>query len=180
MAFIRTTVLIALLQARLVSLKIDTAAPASEENKLFERVGIFGANQLEAAMKATFASEQRVAFIVPVGDSHRNDRGRTVILSQRTTRLVLLIADRSMDKGKTEALIGGNRNVGILDMKDLVIDDLFANPFGEPVDLAFEPGEGEPLMLQGADKPAGAGNLGRECWAQQLTAYAGQDRAVIP
>ena len=180
MAFIRTTVLIALFKARLESLKIDPAKPAAEDNRLFQRVGIFGANQLEEALKATFASEQRVAFIVPAGDTHATDRDRTVIWSQRRTRLVLLIADRALDKAKPDALVGGAKNLGILEMKDLVIEDLFANPFNDPPDLAFEPGEGEPLMLQGADKTAGAGNLGRECWAQQLIAYAGQDRAVVP
>lgn len=174
MPFLRTTTLIDILKARLESLPLEPESP----EKLFNRVGVFGANQLVEAMRATFAAEQRVAFIVPVGDTHAATRDRNVVYAQRTTKLVVLIADRAMDKARSEALVGGPRNRGILEMKDDVTINLTSVPFADHVDLAFVPAEGEPLMIQEDGKPAG--NLGRECWAQHLTCYAGSARVVIP
>lgn len=173
--FVRTTDLVAKLQARLESLPLHEDTDSSE--RLFQRVGPFGANRLVAALKAVFATEQRVCFIVPGGDDHSSTRGSTMLRSVRTTKLALLIADRALDTDKTAALIGGADAVGILTLKDRVIEDLFAHPFTDG-DLAFAPTTGEPLVITDADKPAG--NLGRECWVQWFSAYAGEAMASIP
>lgn len=175
MPFTHTNDLIEALMERLKSLKLDAAnAPAGEA--LFQRVGAFGANRLVEAMKSVFAAEQRVCFIVPGGDGHSNQRDRNLLFSQRNTRIALLIADRSMDADKTAALVGGRNNLGILTMKDRVIDDLMANPFNA-LDMAFEPGDGEPLLI--TDQEKSANNVGRECWLQWLGAYAGSARIAL-
>lgn len=178
MPFIHTTTLIDLLKARLENMKIDADKPESPENRLFQRVAVFGAAQLDEAFKATFAAEQRVSFIVPVGDRHPNDRGRLVLTSQRETSLVVLMADRAVNKAKAEAIVGGPNAIGILEMKDTVIDNLTTVPFST-ADLCFAPGEGEPLMIQGEGK-TNTGNLGRECWAQRFNVYAGEICQAIP
>jgi hypothetical protein len=175
LSFTRTVALVEKLKARLESLKLDPGAASSDP--LFQRVGCFGANRLVAAMKATFASEQRVCFIVPGGDSHANLVDATIVRSVRTTKVALLIADRALDADKVAALVGGTNAIGILTMKDLVIEDLFATPFTDSA-LAFVPAEGEPLVITDAEKPAG--NLGRECWLQWLHCYAGEDLAAVP
>lgn len=176
MAYRTTVEVIEALQTRLASLRLDPANAGNQE-KFFQRVAAFGANRLAEAMKAVFASEQRVCFIVPGGDKYSGTRDRNVLFSQRSTRLALLIADRAMDIEKNAALIGGPAALGILAMKDRVITDITTNAFTGP-DLAFEPAEGEPLMIDNADKAAG--NLGRECWMQWLGVYAGSARIAIP
>lgn len=172
MPFVHTIDLLETLKTRLESL----VAVAGEEAKAFERVEIFGAQKLAAALKATFASEARVCFVVPTGDVHQAQRDRNFLFVQRETDLVLLIADRVMDLRHSEALVGGKSSIGILELKDRVIDDLFASPI-EGVDLAFVPGHGEALMIEAKDNAAG--NLGREVWAQQFSTYAGSARRAI-
>lgn len=176
MSFVRTGDLIATLQARLAALALEPGNPGNAD-RLFQRVGAFGANRLSQAMKATFAAEQRVCFIVPGGDKHATTRDRLALRSVRTTALALLIADRAFDSNRDDALVGGPQNLGILELKDRVIDDLFDSPFTAG-DLAFAPGDGEPLIIEGQDKAAG--NLGRECYLLWLHAYAGERRVSIP
>jgi hypothetical protein len=175
--FIPTTTLIGHLSAHLEALPLVAADPSGQ--KLFQRVGVFGSAQLAQAMRATFATEQRVAFIIPGPEGHTSRRDRSLLFSTRTVRVAVLMADRAMDRSKPDALMGGTRNAGILAMKDAVIASLFATaPHDWPVDLAFSPDTGEPLMIAEADQAAG--NLGRECWLQWFTAYAGTGRQNVP
>ena len=177
MAFLHTLAVMDLLKTRLESLLVGAVG----SDPLFERVGYFGANDLAKALKETFASEQRVCFIVPAGNQHANTRTRLDLTSVRTVRLVLLIADRALDRVHQTALVGGPANIGVLELGDKVIDDLVGHPFTGHPDLTFEPGAGDPLMIQPADaKGANSPNLGRECWAQELTAFAGIARAAVP
>lgn len=178
MAFLHTNDVIELLQERLASLTLKTTeSQANPGDKLFQRVGAFGANRLVAAMKAVFASEQRVCFIVPGGDRYGGNRDAVMLRSVRSTRIALLIADKAFDAGKTDALTGGPANIGILAMKDRVIDDLVTNKFSL-ADFVVEPSEGEPLVISDTDKQSG--NLGRECWLQWLGCYAGEARIGVP
>lgn len=178
MSFLHTNDVIALLQERLESLTLSAdESQAGSEEKLFQRVGAFGANRLAAAMKATFASEQRVCFIVPGGDKHAGSRDAVMLRSVRSTRVALLIADKAFDPDKTAALIGGLANIGILEMKDRVIDDLVSTKFTR-ADFVIEPAEGEPMVISDSEKQAG--NLGRECWLQWLGCYAGEARQAVP
>ena len=159
-----------LLKTRLESLLVGAVG----SDPLFERVGYFGANDLAKALKETFASEQRVCFIVPAGTQHANTRSRLDLTSVRTVRLMLLIADKSLDKIHQTALVGGPANIGVLELGDRVIDDLVGHPFTGHADLTFEPCAGYPMMIQPPDaKGTNAANLGRECWAQELIAFAG-------
>jgi hypothetical protein len=174
MPFLHTTELLETLKTRLESLRVDPANPESE--KLFQRVGYFGASKLNDALKATFAAEQRVCFIVPAGDNHTNIRNRSFTWATRGTKIVLLIADRALEKVNQEALVGGPKTLGVLELKDLVIDDLFANAFADVPDLAFEPGDGDVLIIGNEKNPA---DLGRECYMQHFTAYAGQAQRAI-
>lgn len=173
MPFLATNAVIAALRDRLSALRLADAGDAP----LFERVGVFGAGGLTAAVQATFASEARVCFIVPGPEEHSNRLSESLVYSQRQTTLVLLIADRALDTEREDAVTGGPRNPGILALKDAVIDDLFANPF-TVAGLAFAPARGEPLMIEAQSRSSG--NLGREVWQQSLTAYAGNHRQAIP
>lgn len=175
MAFVPTVDLVTALRDFLVALKVTDGA----EEPLFERVGLFGANQLVAALKATFASERRVCFIVPGGDNYANQPAGSALMvfSQRTTSVALLIADQSME---VEArLVGNAHTVGILALKDRVVEALCASPLPF-ASLAFVPTQGEPMMIEQNGANSGAGTLGRECWLQWLSTYAGAEKIGVP
>lgn len=165
MPFTSTNSLIEALRTHLAALPFDPALPAGE--KLYHRVGTFGAKRLAEAMRSIFAAEQRVCFIVPGGDSHEGQVDGRHLLSKRTTRLALLIADRSLVDADTAL-------ASLLLLKDRTVHELCEAP---APGLLFEPGDGEPLVVEPADKPAG--NLGRECWLQWLSIPAGTARATL-
>ena len=168
MALTRTNVLIEALRDHLAALPLDPAqAGVQNAEPLFQRVGTFGAKRMADAMRSIFASEQRVCFIVPGGDSHTGTIEGRHLLSKRTTRLALLIADRSLVDADTAL-------AGLLDLKDRTVHALCEEP---APGLLFEPGVGEPIVIEPADKPAG--NLGRECWIQWISIPAGTARATL-
>lgn len=173
MPWIPTTAILLALQHRLQGLRVD--ADDAQSPLLFQRVGLFGTARLAEALKSVFASEARVAFIVPGSESY--DGGETdslLIRRRRSTRLALLLADAAPGGGeRAPGLVGGPTTVGILGLKERVIDNLMQHPFTTPAGLAFLPAEGEPLILE-ATTP---GPPGRECWLQWLIAAAGSAKA---
>lgn len=175
MPFTPTVTLIAALRDYLRALRIEDGS----EEPLFEQVGLFGANQLVAALKSTFTSMGRVCFIVPGGDNHANAPAgdSLMVYSRRTTSVALLIADRAMD---VEArLVGDAHTVGILALKDRVVQALCDQPLPF-ASLAFVPTQGEPMMIEQNGVHSGAGTIGRECWLQWLSTYAGSERIAVP
>lgn len=174
MSYVRTTDLIAALSDRLESLPVST----TNDEKLFQRVGVFGANRMVEALKATFATESRVCFIVPGGDSHQDSQPDALMVhSRRTTRVALLIADRVMDPASPAAVIGGVHAVGILALKDAVLESITQTPLAIR-GVAFVPGDGEPIVISSEDP--GAGEIGREAWLQWLRTYAGETVISVP
>lgn len=175
MPLLRTTALLEILADRLRGLRTEPEGGSA----LFQRVGCWGANQLAQALAATFATEARVCFLVPAGDAHQVQRDTQKMTVRRSTRLVLLLADRSFSADSEAALLGGSPNsVGILDMKDQVLEDFLTNPFTEP-ELAIEPGAGEPLLLEQGGSHTSQ-NRGRECWSQAIAVYGGLARVAVP
>lgn len=165
MPLLATVPLLERLRAHLAALPFDPALPAGE--KLFHRVSAFGAKRMADAMKSIFAAEQRVCFLIPGGDSHTGKIEGRHMLATRTTRIALLIADRSL--GDCDAALAG-----MLALKDRTVFELSEDPASG---LCFEPGDGEPIVIEPADKPAG--NLGRECWLQWFSVPAGTARATL-
>lgn len=176
MSYHHTTKIMTALAERLRSLVVPDTTEA-----LFGRVGFFGANQMVKALSATFASEDRVGFIVPGGDQHSGEPiGELEVHSRRQTRLCLLIADRAFDIDHDDAVMGGPANVGVLNLKDFIIDELTARPIAIDAahGFALVPSNGEPLLIENADKAGG--NLGRECWQQWFLCYAGTAHIALP
>jgi hypothetical protein len=162
-----TVTIIAALRTHLAALPLDPAQTRDSAEKLFQRVGYFGANRLAEAMKSVFAVEQRVCFIVPGGDSHTGQIEGRHLLSKRTTKLALLIADRVL--GDKESAL-----TGMLELKDRVVHELSEEP---AAGLCFEPGDGEAIVIEAKDAPAGT--IGRECWLQWFSIPAGTARATL-
>lgn len=174
MSYIDTNKIVAALADRLESLTLSL----TNQEKLLQRVDVFGANRLVEAMKATFASEARVCFIVPGGDTHQNSQPDALAVhSRRTTRIALLFADRVMDSTSSEAVTGGKNAVGILALKDAIASDLTDRPLALP-GVALIPTEGEPIVISPED--SNAGTIGREAWLQWFATYAGETVIAVP
>lgn len=174
MPFLPTNALMAALKARLQTLRQAEGSDAP----LFERVDIIGAGGVTKGMQSIFASEARVCFIVPSFEEHLNAEREGLIYTQRRTTLTLLISDRVASANTTEAVTGGVASVGVVALKEAVIDDLFAYPFTDTPGLAFVPARGDLLTLTPPEHAAN--NLGREVWQQLLTAYAGNACQTLP
>lgn len=179
MAFTPTADLLASLETLLKGLPLDPAQPvAGGGAPLFSRVALFGTAQLTAALKGVFAAEARICYIVPAGDDYDYDADtvRQLLAARRSTRVVLLIADRALDTASTAALLGTGGVGGILGLKDRVVAALTtpATAGGR----TYIPENGLPVVIADADRPAG--NLGRECWQQPFLIPAGQIRQPVP
>lgn len=174
MSFHSANTLMDALKARLESLPLDVNTPAGE--KLLQRVEYFGTSDIQRAFEQLYFTQQRLALIVPVRIGHTNDRDRLRLVSVRSLTVDVLFGDRSFDKGSTAALVGGAKNVGVIEMNERTIDSLFETPLALD-DVICEPGEGAPLLITNEQKP---NDPGRVCWVQTLTLRAGMRRAVVP
>jgi hypothetical protein len=127
MPFITTLSLLAALKTALEALPHPDPVKALAGEKLFERVEFHENKNLREALNDMIIVKQRVCVIVPAGDAYENLREGRSTRSIRTSSLDLLIADRAWTKGGHEAVFGGDNNIGVLRMKDLVVDALVAN-----------------------------------------------------
>lgn len=166
MSFIRTASILAALKAALESI----AHPADASVKLFERVDFHENKKLREALADLVVVKQRVAIIVPGGDSYTNTRQGRTILSERTSTFDLLIADRAWTKGGHEAVFGGPNNVGVLTMKDIVAEFLAARPQLGIAGVTLTPQEGAQIEIADSDVKDAPG---RECFVMNYATPAG-------
>ncbi len=179
-SFVPTLTLITALKTVLEAIPLPGGA---DGEKLFERVDFHENKKLKEALTDLIIVKQRVCIIVPGGDGYTNVKEARTIRSVRHSTLDLLIADRSWTKGGYDALVGGPKNVGILAMKDLVVNTLADNPqlaTGDPLTplpwVVLQPEQGAEITIADAvakDTP------GRECWVQGYSTPAGQ-RVLTP
>lgn len=166
MPYVPTLSLLTALKAALLEIPHPTLAG----EPLFQVVDYHENKRLAEALRDLIAQKQRVAIIVPSGDTYLSTREGRTVRSERTTSLDLLIADRAWTKGGYEAVVGGANNVGVLRMKDLVVAHLLARcQLGLP-DVVLTPTEGAHITLADTevkDVP------GRECWVQAYETPAG-------
>ena len=146
--------------------------PDLPAEKLFERVDFHENKKLREALRDLTIIKQRVAIIVPGGESFANTREGRTVRSERAFTFDLLIADRAWTKGGHEAVFGGEKNLGVLLMKDAVVRHFIANPqIGLPY-VTLQPQDGAQIELaddQVKDVP------GRECYVLNYTTPAGEE-----
>ena len=160
MSFVSTLQIMNALKARLEALPHPDAAKALAGEKLFERVFFHENKKLREALRDLTVVKQRVAMIVPSGFSHENIREGRTVRSVRTMTFDLLAADRAWTKGGHEAVFGGENNVGVLTMGELVINALVETPqLGLPY-VTLAPTDGQ--MIEIADEDV-KDVPGREC-----------------
>jgi hypothetical protein len=167
-SFVKTTDILTAMKAGLESLALPGTTTGE---KLFERVDYHENKRLRQALQDLVIIKQRVAILVPGGDQYDNVREGRSIRSARTSTFDLLLADRAWTKGGHEAVFGGPNNVGVLTMKDLVVDYFVANPqLGLPW-VTLTPIEGAQIEIaddQVKDSP------GRECYVLHYGTPAGE------
>lgn len=172
MAFVPTLSILNALKTFLAALPHPDEAKAAAGEKLFERVELHENRKLKEALKDLTIIKQRVALIVPGGDSYQSVREGRATRCSRTTSLDILAADRAWTKGGHEAVMGGENNVGVIRMKDLVTAALVAEcQLGLPY-VVLTPTDGQ--MITVADEDV-KDTPGRECWVAAFETPAGEE-----
>lgn len=173
MSFHATATVLDALKLRLEGIPLVIGDTGGE--KLFQLVAYYRASDIASAFEQLYITKNRICLIVPVNFRHTNDRERNRLFTTRELTVDLLIGDRSFDKAANAALVGGENNVGVIEMTERIIDDLFDTPLALD-DVAVEPDEGAPLIVTSDAKP---NDPGRVCWVQTLRLRAGLRRCAV-
>ncbi len=173
MSFVKTLDILTKLQTALAALPLPGTITGE---KLFERVDFHENKKLREALTDLIIVKQRVAIIVPGGDIYVNTREGRTVRSTRTSTFDLLIADRAWTKGGHEAVFGGPKNVGVITMKDLVVDHFAENPqLGLPW-VVLTPEQAAQIEISDSDAKD---SPGRECYVLNYSTPAGE-RTITP
>jgi hypothetical protein len=168
MPFLKTLDLLAAIKTRLAALTAPDGSP------LFVQVEFFDTHQLRDAINRLAVAEGRLCFIVPSGETYTTDkRGGVVLFAQRIAEFDLLICDRDWADQGQAAVFGSAENLGVLAMKETVLDALIGNDLGLPAYVCLVPTQGDFIQVsldQAKDSP------GRECWVQSFSTLAGETR----
>lgn len=168
MSFVKTTDILTKLQAALAALPLPGTTTGE---KLFERVDFHENKKLREALADLIIIKQRVAIIVPGGDSYVNTKEGREVRSARTSTFDLLLADRAWTKGGHEAVFGGEKNVGVITMKDLVVDYFAENPQLDLPWVVLTPEQGAQIEIADSDVKD---SPGRECYVVNYSTPAGE------
>jgi len=165
----------AALKTRLQSLPLNDGGELIDGG-LFELVAYYDSGQMDKALHDLMANHlQRVAFIIPSGQRYQNERDRLQLHSRRFTGIDLILSDRDYDPARSEALVGGDRNVGVLELEHRVVTNLVSVPLVDLPDVQFEPEDSSPIELS-----RDANERGRLAIAISLSTRAGLLQVAIP
>lgn len=168
MARIPATLLIGQLQARLGAIRLDGSPGAAA---LFDLVAPYATSNLDDALAKLIATtKQRVCLIVPAGIVRLPG---SVVQGEAThyaryLKVELIYADKAYYKAEQVALVGGEKNIGVLEIAERVEDELDGvdlSPYGPVQWLA-----GDADMITHEKLPAG-----RVAWFQALLLPAGDN-----
>lgn len=148
--------------------------------KIFDKIAFYPERDLGRALADLRIMENRVALIVPQGDTYENERRGQVATSARTTELMIIIADRdfSIDAKQLKAT---SQSPGILNLKDLTVQLLTRKSFVvEGIVVWIAPSAGALVQMDWKEDKAPAADLkGRESWHQLFVANAGHQETGI-
>lgn len=170
MSFIPTLSVLNALKAALVALQLpSTYSAIADYPKAFTTVEFYRNENLIKAFEDMFIFDNRVAIIVPAGDTDEAKLNGRILEVRRVSEFVILIADRDYSKSRSE-LIGSSDTPGVITLKDLVAQQLT----GATLNLhgvMLTPTGGEPLHLTESDQENAPG---RDCWALTFNTSAGR------
>jgi len=148
---------------------------AGSEEALFSSVAIYPNKGLAAALRDLVLTKDRVCLIVPLGYKYtHNETGAGTILAKRYLEVDLLIADRAIAKGGIEALTGGPRNIGIMEMSDATVDGISGKAMSAYGGVI--PSDGAQLEIANKDAQDMPGRI---AWVQSLLIPGGTVRALV-
>jgi hypothetical protein len=175
MPFINTLDIIKAMQTALTALQLPGAysAVAGYPNA-FQSTGLYPNADFIQALEDLYNYDDRVCLIVPAGDTHDDSTQGTNLFSRRTTSIQLLIGDQDFSKSQAQTF-GGPSAVGVVALKDLVINSLFGSNLGIS-GIALTPENGEPLHISFKEKQQAPD---RDCWQQTFKTPAGLGKAPI-
>jgi len=141
---------------------------------LFEQIALYDVIDLERAFEDLTFYKKRVCLIVPAEDQYENSRDGMMLTSQRTSRVMVLMADRD-DRMGQEAVFGGTNNPGTIAMKDQVIEAIAGESL-DTIGVVLQPlgGEDFEIGLEESDSPA------RKGWVQLFETTAGIKKVALP
>jgi len=169
MSRVKANVLLTALQTQLAKIPLD--AESGSDEALFEAVEIFANKRLGEALQKLVITKGRVCIIVPAAIRRVlgvQGNGEAALLS-RFLQVDLLIADRAYVKAEQNALVGSDKNVGVLEMSERVedaLDGVDLSPYGPAL---WDDGASDEVA---ADKDT----PGRVTWFQTLLIPAGDNR----
>jgi hypothetical protein len=187
--FVSTLALLTTVSGALGSARYDQPSPAEpavlSENpsspKLFEKIAFYPDRNIARALADLRLSQDRIALIVPQGDTYETERKGEIASSDRTTEFMIIMADRDLSIDAKQ-MTPSTRTPGILNIKDLTVQLLVSKSFVvEKQVIYFAPSAGAliPIGWQEDNKAPTADMKGRECWHQLFLAKAGSLRTSI-
>lgn len=142
--------------------------PDYGDEKLFERVELYGNASLARALADLVITEGRVCLVVPTAVRRLNEAHGTSVMTRRFLQVDLLIADRAFYQAPRAAVFGGDRNAGVIEMGELVERALAGIDLSEYGPAIFEDGVQQTLTSEERKTTPG-----RETWVQTLLLPAG-------
>lgn len=185
--FVSTLALLNTVSAQLVAARYTQASPADpavlstnpSDHKLFEKVAFYPERNLARALTDLRISADRVALIVPQGDTYETATPGETARAARTTEFMIIMADRDLSIDAKQ-MGSSSRTPGILNIKDLAVQLLVQKSFViEKHVVWFAPSAGAIVQMNWLEdnKAPAADTKGRESWHQLFTANAGSIRA---
>lgn len=167
MAFLRTTAVLNALKSTLAALTFPDGHSFAGQ-KLFGSVRLYDVGDIEAAIKDLFEyDDQRLCFVIPVGDGLRSEQRGNVLSTTKTGRYSLLLSDKDYEPGKP-AVFGDDTFPGLINLKDDLIESLVGETIGIKGAIV-EPMEGESYRFKNKSTPQG-----REAYVLELLIAMGR------
>lgn len=167
MAFLRTTEVLNALESTLEGLTFPEGHDFESEN-IFGSVRLYDVGDIEAAIKDLFEyGQQRLCFIIPVGDDLRSDQRGNKLSTTKKGRYSLLLSDQDYEPGKP-SVFGDDTRPGLINIKDDLIEALVGETIGIRGAIV-EPLAGESYRFKNKSTPQG-----REAYVLELLISMGR------
>jgi hypothetical protein len=187
--FVSTLALLTTVSGALGAARYEQSSPAApavlstdpSDPKLFDKVAFYPDRNIARALSDLRISADRVALIVPQGDTYETATPGETAHAARTTEFMVIMADRDLSIDSKQ-MTPSARTPGILNIKDLAVQLLVQKSFSiESHVIYFAPSAGAIVQLgwQEDNKAPVADMRGRECWHQLFLANAGSLRTSI-
>ena len=173
MAFIKTVPLLEAVKAQMEAMTIADENP----EKLLEEVVLFHTPEMGSAIKRLVISKNRIGLIVPSGDDFVSQGSADYVQTTATHEFEIILADRVWSTIKnTGALFGDANNVGVVPMKDRVIEKLFGASLEIP-GVVLTPIAGSFVTVKDDKDPKHKDTPGRESYMSTWSTWAGEQSA---